>query len=87
MNSFFKIAEYLRTFKSIHSVQKETKEIVMQCIRSATGILLEEKDIKIRNASVFLEVSPAIKNEVFYKKKEILALCNKEKQGTIREIG
>jgi len=86
MNSFLNIGEYLRKFKSIQSVQKETKEAVIRCIHHATGILLEEKEVKIRGTVVFLEVGSVVKNEIFYKKKEILALCNEEKQGTLHEI-
>lgn len=74
---FAKISDYLLKFKKIQAPEKAIRIEIVKNIRLITGILLEEKTVKINNSTVFLEVNPLVKNEIFYKKIEIIDSCKK----------
>jgi len=77
MTEFFKLSDYLLKFKKLQVPEKKIRMEIVKNIRIVTGISLEENTIKLQNSTVFLEVNPLIKNEVFYKKKEVIDLCKK----------
>ena len=74
---FFKLSDYLLKFKKLQVPEKKIRMEIVKNISAITGILLEENAVKIRNSTIFLEINPLIKNEIFYKKKEIITLCKK----------
>ncbi len=75
MVGFFKLSEYLLKFKKLQAPEKAIRLEIVKNIHIITGISLSENSIKINNSAVFLEVNPLIKNEIFYKKKEIISFC------------
>ncbi len=77
MTGFFKLSEYLLKFRKLQVPEKVIRLEIVKNIHTVTGISLEEGCLKIRNSTVFLEVNPLIKNEIFYKKREIIDLCKK----------
>ena len=77
MPSFTKIADYLLKFRKLQIPEKAIRIEIVRNIQTITGISLEENTVKIHNSTIFLEVNPLIKNEIFYKKREIIDSCKK----------
>lgn len=73
--NFAKIADYLLKFKKLQAPEKAIRMEIVKNIHAITGISLDENKVKIHNSTVFLETNPLIKNEIFYKKREIIAVC------------
>jgi len=78
MTGFFDIAAYLSRFKTLDIGGGKIKRAAIQKIKDIAGVSIEEKEIEIKNAVVFLSISPVEKNEIFYKKKEITAILETE---------
>ena len=74
---FFNLSDYLLKFKKLRVPEKKIRLEIVENIRAMTGISLEENVVKIKNSTVFLEINPLIKNEIFYKKGEIIDFCKK----------
>lgn len=72
---FAKISDCLLKFKNLQAPEKAIRTEIIKNIHAITGILLDEGRVKIHNSTIFLEINPLMKNEVFYKKKEIIAAC------------
>lgn len=52
---------------------EETKrQATLDAIFLVTGIKVSTKDIKIKNGTIFLNIKPIFKNEIFIKKEKIL---------------
>jgi len=81
MSGFFDIEKYLERFKTITPPENITKKHIIHSIEEKTGILLKNKNIKIQNATVFIKTNPFIKNEIFYRKNEIIDFYNKVSGG------
>lgn len=77
MGNFTKLSDYLLKFKELQVPEKKIRSEIVKNIQTITGISLEENIVKIHNSTIFLEVSPLIKNEIFYKKGEIIDFCKK----------
>ena len=77
MVDFFNLSDYLLKFKKLRVPEKKIRLEIVENIRAMTGISLEENVVKIKNSTVFLEINPLIKNEIFYKKGEIIDFCKK----------
>lgn len=76
----FNISSYLEKFKNIGQEEKSVKETILFVIKEVTGVVVEGKNIKIKNREVSLSVSPAVKNTI-YIKKDIILNRIKEKSG------
>ncbi len=63
----------LEKFKNLIGSSKFQKDAVVSVIRDTVKINLEEKDFDIKNSTIQLKVSPAVKNEIFMRKQKILA--------------
>ena len=68
----FNISEFLGKFsKNILAQESQTKTIC-DAIFKHTGIILDQKNIKIQNGILYLNISPAEKSKIFINKKTIL---------------
>lgn len=68
----------LERFKKLINNSKDTKTRIKEIIAQAAHIELEEGQIDIRDATLFLKVHPAVKNSLFMYKKKILDALQKE---------
>ena len=68
----FNISSFLEKFSKNISSQESQLKTICDLIFKHTKIVLDSKNIKIQNGTVYLDVSPAIKNKIFINKKAIL---------------
>ena len=71
-------------FSSIlHTIQKKITEqesersLIVECIKSTTGVSISETVIHITKGVLTIQVSPTIKTVLFLKQKAILDECKK----------
>lgn len=67
------LGNFLEKFKNIIGHSKFQKDAVLSIIKESVGIQLEEKDVEIKNFTVYIKASPLVKNEIFMRKQFILA--------------
>ena len=67
------IKDLLGKFSKILETGEGSKQLVLEVIREVTGILIETKDIKIKNGVIYLDIKPIYKNEIFLKKDQIFS--------------
>lgn len=67
------LGEYLEKFKKFLSGPKLQREEVLKAIKKVAGIELAEGDIEIKEGTVYVASSPAVRNELFMRKANILA--------------
>ncbi len=70
------IADFLNKFKIIVKNKSDLKEIVTGVFFEETKIKLEDSDYKIKNGTIYLNIKPIYKNEIFFKKEKILEKIN-----------
>ena len=75
---FTKISLYLERFKNIKPPENELKKIIIKNIKKETNISIKEIDIEINKKFIYIKTTPIIKNEIFYKKQNIIDICEKE---------
>ena len=72
------ISIYLERFKNIKPPENAIKKIIIKNIKKETNIKIKEQDININKGFVYIKTTPIIKNEIFYKKQNIIKICEKE---------
>lgn len=77
------LGDFLTLFKNLLSHEELIREDIINSIYTHTGIQLEKKQLTIQNSLCSITCHPAIKNELFLKKKEIL---NSLKESTHKKI-
>ena len=66
------LGDYLDKFKKIFSGAKFQKDAVISIINSTAKIQLSEKDFEVKNFSIKLTTSPAVKSVIYMHKQKIL---------------
>ena len=69
----FEIKDLLGRFSKLLETGEGSKQLVIDVIKDITGILIETKNIKIKNGTIFLNIKPIYKNEIFLKKEKIFS--------------
>ena len=67
------IKDLLAKFQDILLSEEVKKDSVRTIISEIVGIPLELKDVEIKNNTVYLNIKPIYKNEIFMKQEKILA--------------
>ena len=67
------IKDLLKRWDGILLSEEGKKETVARVIGRAIGIELRAKNIQIRNGTVYLDIKPTYKSEVFLKQEKILS--------------
>lgn len=80
------ISSFLQRFKTLLSSQGARKQISIETIKSLFNIDIDPKKVRIQNDVLFLDVSPAFKNTLFFKKKELLKQINDQVGSKIFDI-
>lgn len=65
------IKDLLAPFKDSLLAAEYKKTAVREAIKDATAVDIEEKDIEIKNGSVYLCVNPVYRNEIFLRREDI----------------
>jgi hypothetical protein len=65
------IKDLLGRFSNIILSGEGRKQILKEALFEATGIIIETKNISIKNNVVYLNIKPIYKNEIFLKKDKI----------------
>jgi hypothetical protein len=65
------IKDLLARFSNLLQNNEGKKLLIQEAIKKETGILIESKNIKIKNGVIFLDIKPIYKNEIFLKQNEI----------------
>ena len=77
------IKDLLNRFSKIILSGEVKKQAIKEALYEAAGILVDTKDISIKNNVVFLNIKPLYKNEIFLKKEKIFSAL-KNKIGEVR---
>jgi hypothetical protein len=66
------IKDLLLGFQNLLVSGELKKSLIAKTVSSVVGVEIKTEDVKVQNGSVFLNIKPIYKNEVFKKKEEIL---------------
>jgi hypothetical protein len=80
------IGDFLKIFKNLLSHEELLREDIIFSIKKYTGKELEKKQLQIKNSVCNLTCHPAIKNEIFLKKSEIMSSLNESTKKKISDI-
>ncbi len=82
----FNIGNFLNKFsKKIQTLELDI-ENVLRVIEDKTGLKISLNNIEIKNNTVYIQASPAIKNKIFIFKQGIIDEINKNLQVKIIDI-
>jgi len=68
----FNISDFLQKLSKNISAQESQTKTICDAVLQHTGIVLDSKNIKIQNAVLYLQISPAEKSKIFIRKKQII---------------
>lgn len=77
------LSDFLNVFKHLLSHEEIIREDIIESIKNHTGVSLEKKQLTIKNSVCEINCHPALKNEIFLKKKIIM---NSLKETTHKKI-
>ena len=66
------IGDYLKRFTKLEPSDRRVKRAVSEAVSEITGVIVGEDDLKVSGKTVFLNIHPTAKTEIFFKKKKIL---------------
>ncbi len=76
----FNIASFLEKFKTLGGEGIASRRLISRVL-ATEGIVLEEKEIKIRDGIAYVHAHPALKNQIYLKKTLILNFLNADVSG------
>jgi hypothetical protein len=65
------IKDLLVKFNNLLLSEETQKKTIGSVLLKTIGVNIEIKDIKIQNSTIYLNIKPIYKNEIFFKKNEI----------------
>lgn len=66
------IKDLLARFNNILLSEEGKKEVVRSIISEVIGVQIKSDDVKIKNGTIYLNIKPIYKNEIFLKQEQIL---------------
>lgn len=66
------ISKFFEKYKNFFLKEEEKKEIIKEVVFELTNIPVLDHEIKIKNKTIYLKVKNIIKNQIFFKKEEII---------------
>lgn len=66
------IKDLLARFSNILLSEEGKKEVVRSIISEVIGVQIKSEDMKIKNGTIYLNIKPIYKNEIFLKQEQIL---------------
>jgi len=80
------IGGFLGRFLKIKNKVFLERNIFSESVYSVSGIKIQPEEIEIKDGTALVQSSPAVKNELFLKKAEILKHFNSLSEEKIRDI-
>jgi len=80
------ISAYLKKFHDLLFAGRENTRIVKEEIEKYIPIVLEEKDIEIKNGVVFIKSTAGFKSELFLKKNAILEKLHSRGLSSLKDL-
>lgn len=74
----FNVGNFLEKFRNIAPPERFIKEVFIKTTLDIVGIKIKDSDIKITRDIIYVSTNSIVKNEIFFKKQEILERVNKE---------
>ena len=68
----FNLSKYLEGFSKKVSASDSHKKTIIEILAKNTGLNLSSENIEIKENTIYIKDSPAIKNKIFINKKSIL---------------
>ncbi len=65
------IKDLLLRFQNLLGTGESKKNLIAETISSVVGIKINTEDVEIKNGSVYLDIKPIYKSEIFRRKEEI----------------
>ena len=72
------ITGFLEKFKKIDGNKNLQKENIIKSIEKVIGIIIENKNFDIKDGVLYIKASPALRQEVFMKKAQLLGLISSD---------
>lgn len=69
---------YLEKIRKTISSKKENLSFIQNCLTQVAGVTVPSESLSLKDGVLFVSSTPTKKNELFMKKKEILALLREE---------
>lgn len=66
------LGDYLKKFEVFLEGPKAEKEAILKAIKSASGLDVTDSEIEVKDGTVYINASPAVKNELFMYRKKII---------------
>ena len=67
------LKDLLSRFNNILLSEEGKKETVRKTISEVIGVEIKSEDIKVKNGTIYLNIKPIYKNEIFIKHEQILS--------------
>jgi len=68
------IKDLLTRFNNLLLSEEVKKETIRKIISGVIKVEINSKDIKIKNSTIYLNIKPIYKNEIFLKQEQILLM-------------
>ena len=69
------IQQFLEKYRKRLFGEEERLNAVLAAIKDGSSVVLNKKELAVKNGTIYLHAAPAIKNEIFLHKERILLLC------------
>ncbi len=69
---FSSLSNYLNKFKNLSSNEYILKGDLVDILKKELNIKIDKENIKIKKGCAYIKAHPAIRNEIFLKKEELL---------------
>ena len=69
------IQQFLEKYRKRLFGEEERLNAVLVAIKDGSSVVLNKKELAVKNGTIYLHAAPAIKNEIFLHKERILLLC------------
>ena len=66
------LKDLLARFSNILLSEEGKKEAIRNTISEVVGVKIKSDDLKIKNGTIYLNIKPIYKNEIFLKQEQIL---------------
>lgn len=70
------ISSFFKRYSNIEPPERFVKEVVQEVVKEVFNVEINPEHISLSKSTVFIETSGPLKNEIFFRKKELLERIN-----------
>ncbi len=67
------LKDFFLKFKNVLLGEEIKKETIRSIISEVAGVSIKKEEIEIKNGTIYLDIKPVYKSEIFLKKEKILS--------------